>query len=233
MIDAPAPLHPPVVAAPYAPGDVTRVGALGGTFDPIHYGHLRIAEVAREQLGLARVLFIPNRAPVHKDHVPAPSEDRFAMLVLATQDHPDFHVSRAELDRETPSYAIETLERLQAEMPSAELHFITGADEILNLPSWKSYERLMAVARFVGAPRPGYDMSALPQRMSAQLLARVSLLDMDAFPITSTAIRADVASGKSIRYDTPMSVTQYIEKRGLYRPERSEAATLALSRGEG
>ena len=193
-----------------------RLGILGGTFDPVHYGHLRIAEAALEQLELSRVLFMPNRDPVHKDHVPAPPEERFAMLVLATQDHPQFEVSRIELDRATASYAVETLEHLHAERPDAELFFITGADEILSLRSWRSSDRLLELACFVAAPRPGYDLNNLSEQLEPALLHRIHVLKMDEFPITSTAIRKKAALGRSIRYDTPYAVASYIEKRGLY-----------------
>jgi nicotinate-nucleotide adenylyltransferase len=196
-----------------------RIGICGGTFDPVHFGHLRIAEAAREQLHLSTVLFIPNRNPVHKDHVPAPPEDRFAMLILATQDHPQFEVSRIELDRPTPSYAVETLERLHADHPGSEFFFITGADEILSLRKWKASERLLDLATFVAAPRPGYDLEDLPRRLEPELLERVRLLQMRMFPITSTEIRSQTARGLSVRYETPEAVVRYIRKRGLYRPQ--------------
>lgn len=195
-----------------------RIGIMGGTFDPIHYGHLRIAEASRDQFDLTRVLFIPNRAPVHKDHVPAPPEDRFAMAVLATQDHPRFEVSRIELDRDTPSYAVETLEHLHDDLPDADLFFITGADEMLSLGSWKQSGRVLELARFIAAPRPGYDLSLLPEKLEPRLMDRIFPLSMEPFPMTSTGIRSRLAQGQSIRYDTPTPVVHYIHKRGLYSP---------------
>jgi nicotinate-nucleotide adenylyltransferase len=193
-----------------------RIGVLGGTFDPVHYGHLRIAEAARERLHLSRVLFVPNRSPVHKDHCPAPAEDRFAMLVLATHDHPQFEVSRIELDRETPSFAIETMERLRADHLEADLFFITGADEILSLRKWKASERLLEIATFAAAPRYGYDLERLPAELEPDLMRRVVLLKMQPSPVTSTEIRKRTAQGLSIRYETPEAVANYIRKRGLY-----------------
>jgi nicotinate-nucleotide adenylyltransferase len=190
---------------------------MGGTFDPIHYGHLLIAEAAREQLNFSRVLFIPNKDPVHKDHVPAPAEDRFAMLVLATQDHPLFEVSRIELDRPTASYTVETLESLHSDWPDAELYFITGADEILSLKSWKSSSRVLELARFVAAPRSGYDLDILSRQLEPDVLDRIVLLKMHSYPFTSTEIRDKNACGRSIRYDTPGPVAEYIRKRGLYK----------------
>lgn len=195
-----------------------RIGILGGTFDPIHYGHLRIAEAAREQFALSRVLFIPNRFPVHKDHIPAAPEDRFAMTVLATQDHSLFEVSRIELDRPTPSYSVETLEHLHNVYSDADLYFITGADEVLTLQNWKQSERVMELARFIAAPREGFDLSLLSEKLEPGLMGRILPLEMEPFPMTSTGIRSNLDHGRSIRYFTPVSVVSYIEKRGLYRP---------------
>lgn len=188
-----------------------RIGIFGGTFDPPHIAHLRIAEEAREQMQLDAVFFVPNKQPVHREPAVADAEDRYAMLILATADNPAFRVSRDELDRETPSYSVETVKGFRNRYPHSELFFIVGADEVADLKSWKDIDALMDMCRFIAAPRGGNNekMDALPSGVIA--------LKMDPLPMSATEIRRRVAGGQSVRYLVPDAVFQYIQNRGLYR----------------
>lgn len=208
-----------------------RLGLMGGTFDPIHYGHLRLAEEAREQYSLDRVVFIPNRTPVHRTHAAAPPEDRLAMALLATAGHPDFEVSRLEIDRDAPSYSVDTAAAFRAQFPDAGLYFITGADELLDLARWYRAEELLAICEFLGAPRPGHELDGLEERIPARLRHRIHLVHMRALEISATDIRERAAAGRSLRYLTPDAVGAFIRKRELYRLQGcpAVAAEAALS----
>jgi nicotinate-nucleotide adenylyltransferase len=198
------------------PGPVAgSLGVLGGTFDPIHVGHLAIAEEAREALGLERVLFIPNRAPVHKPAQPvSPAEDRAAMVALAIADNPAFVLSRLEIERAGPSYSVDTLEALAAEVRAAgrvpDLTFI--------LASWHRPERLLELCRMAVVPRPGarpVDVPAMA-RLVPGADRRTVVLDGPSMGVSGTAIRARVAAGRSVRYLVPDAVIAYIGDHGLY-----------------
>lgn len=197
---------------------VARVVVLGGSFDPIHVGHLAVAEQVAERLALKQVLFLPCGQPPHKSgRRLAAAEDRYRMALLATRDNARFAVSRLELDRPGPSYTIDTIRALKAQHgPATEVLLIVGADQILELPTWYRASEVMAEARFVTMPRPGYDLSALPERLG-EYAARVQVLPLTELAISASDLRQRAARGQSLRYLTPAPVCEYILSRGLYR----------------
>ena len=194
------------------------VGIMGGTFDPVHYGHLLAAEGARIRFALERVMFVPNGQPPHKKDYPvSPARYRYEMVVLATASNPAFQVSRLEVDRAGPSYAVDTLRELQEGFGAGrKLYFITGADAVLELLTWRDPEKLVEACEFIAVTRPGYDLGRLEQTLSAGLRARVHVLDMAGVYISSTELRRRAAAGESLRYLTPASVVRYIAAHGLY-----------------
>lgn len=196
-----------------------RLGIMGGTFDPIHYGHLVTAEAARAAFNLEKVLFVPNRLPPHKkDYRVSEAKHRYLMAVLATITNKYFGVSRIELDRAGISYTIDTLRALRDVYGSeAELHFISGADAILDLLSWKDVDELLALCYFIAATRPGYKLSGQLQKLQEKYPNRVFQVEVPALAISSTDIRYRVQRGKSIKYLLPESVEYYIYKHNLYR----------------
>jgi nicotinate-nucleotide adenylyltransferase len=197
--------------------NVRRLGVLGGTFDPIHYGHLQIAEEARERFALDAVLFIPTGEPPHKPAGQANAEQRFLMAELATADNPRFAVSRLEIDRPGPSYTADTLEALRARYPEAARYLIIGADMAMDFPAWREPERILGLARIVAATRPGVPEARLRRHLAAPAMQAVELLVAPGLDISSTELRRRVAEGKSLRYLTPDPVVGFIEKEGLYR----------------
>jgi nicotinate-nucleotide adenylyltransferase len=192
-----------------------RLGVMGGTFDPIHYGHLVTAEGALHQFQLDGVVFLPTGHPWMKAHeVISPAEDRYLMIVIATASNPLFSVSRMEVDREGPSYTVESLRALKSEYgPDTELFFITGADAMLEIFDWKEPEELFELAHFIAATRPGYDIESFKARERPE----VTVINIPALAISSTDVRERVAAGRPIRYLVPEGVKSYIEKAGLYR----------------
>jgi nicotinate-nucleotide adenylyltransferase len=194
-----------------------RVGVMGGTFDPIHYGHLVTAEEAVAQFGLDEVVFVPTGRPWMKaDRAVSPSEDRYLMTVVATASNPRFSVSRVEIDREGPTYTVDTLRLLADEHPDAELYFITGADAILEIFDWKDPGDVLSLAHLIAATRPGYDLARF-EAAAPTHHPRVSMMDIPALAISSSDIRMRVHEGRAIRYLLPEGVKSYIEKQGLYR----------------
>jgi nicotinate-nucleotide adenylyltransferase len=201
------------------------VGVLGGTFDPIHIGHLAAAEEVREALGLERVLFVPAGIPPHKPGrlISAPHH-RLAMVELAIAGNPSFEVSRVELERTGPSYTIDTLEALGAGAdggPPRELTLILSAESFRGLPSWQQPQRLLALARVAIVPRGGLappGKSWLEEHFPG-VEARIVELDAPRLRLSATDIRARVAAGRSIRYLVPDAVIDYIEDHDLYRDE--------------
>jgi len=199
------------------------VGILGGTFDPIHIGHLAIAEEAREALGLEQVLFVPTRMPVHKPGRPVtPAEHRVAMVAAAIAGNPAFALERAEVDRDGPSYAVDTLTGLvdaaRASGRAVEYTFILSAEAYAGLPSWHRPARLLELCRMAVVPRPGAaaaDPSAI-DRLVPGAQARTTLLDGPSLGVSGTLIRARVAAGRSIRYLVPDAVIAYIDDHRLY-----------------
>jgi nicotinate-nucleotide adenylyltransferase len=193
---------------------------MGGTFDPIHFGHLVTAQEALVQFNLDRVLFMPTGQPALKPHeAVSPAEDRYLMTVLATAANPDFDVSRLEVDRPGPTFTIDTLLALRAELgPSARLFFITGADAVWDIVGWKDADTVATLATFIAVTRPGYDLEAARASHHIESSAfRLEYIEVPALAISSTDLRARVAQRRSIRYLTPESVVSYVEKRGLYR----------------
>ena len=192
-----------------------RLGVFGGSFDPVHVGHLAIAHAALESVPLDRVLFVPARRSPLKDRGPVASEaDRLAMLERAVTGEPRFAVSRAELDREGPSYTVDTLAGLAG---SDELFLILGSDAIADLPRWKDPERITELATLVVADRPG-----APKRVGD---APIVTFDAPRLDISSRELRARAARGLSLRYLVPESAWTYIEARGLYRAEGATSRT--------
>lgn len=203
-----------------------RVGVMGGTFDPIHVGHLAVAEEAREALGLDRVVFVPAGQPPHKPvGAVAPVEHRLAMVELAIADNAAFELSRVEVDRVGPSYTVDTVEGLARSDPGARLHVILSVETFLELPSWHEPERLFAAARLAVVPREGYPAPD-PAWLAATFPGRedrVDFLEGPRLGLSSTALRGRVLAGRSIRYLVPTAVEAYIRDNQLYR--RRPAAT--------
>jgi nicotinate-nucleotide adenylyltransferase len=189
-----------------------RIGIMGGTFDPIHHGHLVAASEVAGRFELDEVVFVPTGQPWQKGAVSS-AEDRYLMTVIATASNPRFHVSRADVDRDGPTYTVDTLRDLHALYGrEAELFFITGADALAKILSWKDALEMLSLAHFVGVTRPGFELS------DAHLPAdTVTLVEVPAMAISSTDCRTRVAAGKPVWYLVPDGVVQYIAKRGLYR----------------
>lgn len=186
---------------------------MGGTFDPIHHGHLVAASEVATVFELDEVVFVPTGQPWQKaSYEVSPAELRYLMTVVATASNPGFTVSRVDVDRPGPTYTIETLRELAAQHGDTDLFFITGADALAQILSWKDVDELFDLARFVGVTRPGHELSG------AGLPAdRVSLLEIPALAISSTGCRERVRIGKPVWYLVPDGVVQFIAKYGLYR----------------
>ncbi len=197
-----------------------RLGIMGGTFDPIHFGHLVAAEEALVQFNLDRVIFMPTGLPVLKSGQPVtPAEDRYLMTVLATASNPDFDVSRIEVDRPGPTYTVDTLRTLRDTCgPSTDLFFITGADAVWDIVTWRDAESVADLATFIAATRPGYDLDAARKaHEDAETRFRIEYVEVPALAISSTDLRTRVHEKRPIRYLTPEPVVAYVEKHGLYR----------------
>ncbi len=186
---------------------------MGGTFDPIHHGHLVAASEVAQSFDLDEVIFVPTGQPWQKSGV-SPSEHRYLMTVIATASNPRFTVSRVDIDREGPTYTIDTLHELRTQRPDAELFFITGADAIAQILSWRDHDELWDLAHFVAVSRPGHDLSTagLPTE-------DVSQLEIPALAISSTDCRERVQNGHPVWYLVPDGVVQYIAKHHLYRSQ--------------
>ena len=184
---------------------------MGGTFDPIHNGHLVAASEVAASFDLDEVVFVPTGQPWQKSGV-TPSEHRYLMTVIATASNPGFTVSRVDVDRSGPTYTIDTLRDLQRQRPGADLFFITGADAVAQILSWRDHDELWELAHFVAVSRPGHTLSAagLPSE-------NVSLLEIPALAISSTDCRERVRRGQPVWYLVPDGVVQYIAKHHLYR----------------
>ena len=192
-----------------------RLGVMGGTFDPIHHGHLVAASEVQSAFELDEVVFVPTGRPWQKSSRDvAPAEHRYLMTVIATASNPRFTVSRVDIDRTGPTYTIDTLRDLSAQRPDAQLFFITGADALAQILSWKDSDEIFDLAHFIGVTRPGHtlDDAGLPAD-------RVSLMEVPAMAISSTDCRVRVAKGEPVWYLVPDGVVQYIGKYGLYRQD--------------
>lgn len=190
-----------------------RIGVMGGTFDPIHHGHLVAASEVAQSFDLDEVVFVPTGIPWQKEKV-TESEHRYLMTVIATASNPQFTVSRVDIDRNGPTYTIDTLRDLKTSRPDAELFFITGADAVAQILSWRDHDELWQLAHFVAVSRPGHVLSTegLPSE-------DVSQLEIPALAISSTDCRARVRAGNPVWYLVPDGVVQYIAKHHLYRSE--------------
>lgn len=188
-----------------------RIGVMGGTFDPIHHGHLVAASEVAQSFDLDEVIFVPTGRPWQKDDV-TESEHRYLMTVIATASNPQFTVSRVDIDRAGPTYTIDTLRDLQRERPGADLFFISGADAVAQILGWRNHQELWDLAHFVAVSRPGHVLTTegLPSD-------DVSQLEIPALSISSTDCRARVRRGHPVWYLVPDGVVQYIAKHHLYR----------------
>ncbi|NLF69592.1 MAG: nicotinate (nicotinamide) nucleotide adenylyltransferase [Candidatus Anammoximicrobium sp.] len=206
-----------------------RVGIFGGTFDPVHYGHLLLAETCREQCGLDHVLFLPAAIPPHKQQWRlTPAVTRLEMLRLAIIGHKAFSVSELEIRRGGVTYTVDTLTALRDQQPQDELFFLMGADSLRDLPTWREAARICSLAVPVVVRRrdtPEPDFGLLAGLVPAARLQEIRRhqAQMPLVDFSSTAIRQAVAAGRSIRYQTPRAVEMYIQTQGLYRTEASQA----------
>lgn len=195
-----------------------RIGVMGGTFNPIHNGHLVAADEALGAFGLDEVLFVPAGKPWQKEGLDVASvEDRFLMAVIATASHPRFRVSRVEIDRAGPTYTVDTLGVLKDSLGQVDLFFITGADAVLEILTWKDPVEVLRRAQFIACTRPGYDLNQLSKAMPVGMEDRVEAMVIPALAISSTDVRLRVRERRPIRYLVPEDVASYIEKAGLYR----------------
>jgi nicotinate-nucleotide adenylyltransferase len=195
-----------------------RVGVMGGTFDPIHHGHLVAASEVQAWFDLDEVVFVPAGDPWQKSgRQVAPAEHRYLMTVIATASNPRFNVSRVDIDRDGPTYTVDTLRDLKAAMPDADLYFITGADALADIFTWRAAEDLFPLAQFVGCTRPGHEMD--PQTLAAIPADRVTMVEIPALAISSTECRARARRGEPVWYLVPDGVVQYIVKHHLYPPD--------------
>lgn len=186
---------------------------MGGTFDPVHHGHLSAANEVATRFGLDEVVFVPTGNPYMKQQQVSPAEERYLMTVIATASNPRFSVSRADVDRPGTTYTIDTLRALRKTYGDAKLFFITGSDALAQILSWRSAQELFSLAHFVGVSRPGYapvDLAHFPD-------GAVTLLEVPALAISSSDCRARVRRGDPVWYLVPDGVVQYIDKRALYQ----------------
>lgn len=218
-----------------------RVGIMGGTFDPIHNGHLVAGSEVAELFDLDVVVFVPTGQPWQKkDRAVSPAEDRYLMTVIATASNPRFLVSRADIDRGGDTYTVDTLADMRSLYPEAELFFITGADALQKIVTWRDWESMFDLAHFVGVTRPGYELPSVgsaPQEGSANSAGvsfdpdavtdplrrevdagRLSLVEIPAMAISSTDCRRRATEGRPVWYLVPDGVVQYIAKHGMYAP---------------
>ncbi len=197
-----------------------RLGIMGGTFDPIHYGHLVAAEGARHALDLEKVIFVPAGRPPHKpDYIITEPWARYTMTCLAVASNPFFEASTLEVDRPGPSYTIDTIRALTRLYPEAQIYFITGADALLEILTWKDFEVLLTICRFVAATRPGYRFSELLSKLNqlpGSLKQNILCMEVPALAISSTDIRQRIREGRPIKYLLPESVEEYVFKNNLY-----------------
>lgn len=201
-----------------------RVGIMGGTFDPIHNGHLVAGSEVADMFDLDVVVYVPTGQPWQKrDRSVSPAEDRYLMTVIATASNPRFEVSRADIDRGGDTYTVDTLADMRKEFPDAELFFITGADALDKIVTWRDWESMFDLAHFVGVTRPGYELPGqgedddAPNPLQREMdEGRLSLVEIPAMAISSTDCRERAAAGRPVWYLVPDGVVQYITKHGMY-----------------
>ncbi|GAA3693878.1 nicotinate-nucleotide adenylyltransferase [Microlunatus aurantiacus] len=199
-----------------APGRPYRLGVMGGTFDPIHHGHLVAASEVASRYDLDEVVFVPTGQPWQKSHKKVSSaEDRYLMTVIATASNPRFSVSRVDIDRDGPTYTVDTLRDLRDERgDDVDLFFITGADALAQILTWRDVQKLFDLAHFVGCTRPGVELHA--PTIAELPPERITLMEVPALAISSTGCRERVTARQPIWYLVPDGIVQYIAKRGLY-----------------
>ena len=202
-----------------------KIGIMGGTFNPVHHGHLVTAQEALDQFGLDEVIFIPTGDPPHKiEDLLAHAEDRYLMTVIATSSNSSFFVSRIEIDRTGKSYTIDTVKELRKIYSSgSELYFITGADAILEILTWKNTREIVTLTKFIAATRPGYDLSKIKELKTTLFDSedkadrKIFIMEIPALAISSTNIRKRIKNGRPVNYLVPEGVNNYILKHGLYK----------------
>ena len=196
--------------------DAARIGIMGGTFDPIHHGHLVAASEVADRFQLDEVVFVPTGNPWQKaGRTITAAEDRYLMTVIATASNPRFSVSRVDIDRGGPTYTMDTLRDLREQFPNAQLYFITGADALSSIMSWRDWEHMFELAEFVGVTRPGYELSE--EMFPEEIQRRVHLIEIPAMAISSTDCRERSGQGRPVWYLVPDGVVQYIGKNQLYQ----------------
>lgn len=200
---------------------VKKLGIMGGTFDPIHYGHMVAAETARSEFGLNQVLFIPTGMPPHKENrMITEANLRYEMVEMSIRSNRHFLVSRMEIDREGPTYTVDTLRIIHSIIPDVELFFITGTDALREVLTWREHEEILRLARIIGVSRPGYDSKNFIRKLSVNYpftRDRITQIEIPALAISSTDIRMRVANNKPIRYLLPDEVRLFIKNNDLYR----------------
>jgi len=197
-----------------------RTGILGGTFDPIHCGHVDVARAAQDALGLTEIVVITSNVPPHRPAPLASGYHRFAMAALAVSGRPGWRVSDVELRSAAPSYTVTTLRRFHEEgYSTAELFFLIGADAFAEIESWREYPRILELAHFVVVSRPGFPLGK-PVGLAASLAARIVPIDAPTADVSATIIRQRIAAGESIAGMVPSPVRQHIEQHGLYTSSR-------------
>ncbi|MDP6358017.1 MAG: nicotinate-nucleotide adenylyltransferase [Planctomycetota bacterium] len=200
-----------------------KIGIYGGSFDPIHMGHLILAEHVRDSLGLSKIIFVPARIPPHVEaKALSPDEHRLAMVSVAMYDNPRFVCSDVELKRQGPSYTIETIREFRRKYPHDDLHFIVGADSVREFPNWKDPDQIGGECRIVVGVRPGFEKSIfeeLESSFSPEFIQSLkdNFVETPAVDISSTDIRQRIKEGKSIRHLVPVGVYDYIRTKNLYR----------------
>lgn len=206
-----------------------KIGIFGGTFDPLHIGHLIAAERVYDELKLDQIWFLVSHIPPHKlDHPPTAAEDRAEMVRRSISPYPQFRLCLAELEREGPSYTMETMEQLMGEYPNHAFYFIMGADMVDYLPKWHRFEELVEKVRIVALQRPGF---RLPEHVT--WAEKITFVPMPQLEISSSDIRRFLAEGKSIRFLVPDPVERYIREKGLYVEKRGvSAGSESTSEGE-
>lgn len=198
-----------------------RLGVFGGTFDPVHYGHLLLAETCREQLNLDEVRFVPAATPPHKlDHQISDGDARVAMLLLAVAGYPEFVIDRRELRRKGPSFTVDTLTEYAAEFPGAELFFLIGADSLRDLLTWREPERISQLATLVACNRPGVPelkREQIENWVGPEIANRTLTQQIAGTDISASQLRDRVRSGRNLRFLTPRAVEVFVNQHGLYR----------------
>jgi nicotinate-nucleotide adenylyltransferase len=191
---------------------------MGGTFDPVHNGHLVAASEVTDLFGLDEVVFVPTGQPWQKSRDVTPAEDRYLMTVIATASNPRFSVSRVDIDRGGATYTRDTLRDLRALNPDADLYFITGADALASILTWQDWEEMFALAKFVGVSRPGYELDGahIQKTLKEMPADALNLVEVPALAISSTDCRKRAEEGRPIWYLVPDGVVQYVSKRNLY-----------------